>query len=57
MSRDTRGTRSAVGQRYHERIWSAIVTCKKQGRRFFQFLHQSIKACLDGQTPTSLLEG
>ncbi len=55
--RVTQGTRSAVGQRYHERMWTAIATSKKQGRVFFEFLCQSIEACLDGQTATSLLEG
>jgi hypothetical protein len=26
----TQGTRSNAGQRYHERMWTAIGTCKKQ---------------------------
>jgi hypothetical protein len=42
--RITQGTRSAVGQRYHERMWTAIATCAKQGRSFFDFLHTSIDA-------------
>ncbi len=53
--RITQGTRSERGQRYHERMWSAIATCTKQGRSFFQFLHESITATLAGQTPPSLL--
>ena len=40
--RITQGTRSERGQRYHERMWSAIATCAKQGRGFFDFLHDSL---------------
>ena len=53
--RITQGTRSAAGQRYHERMWTAIATCTKQGRSFFQFLHASIDAKLTGQTASTLL--
>ncbi|MCH8839318.1 MAG: transposase, partial [Planctomycetes bacterium] len=53
--RITQGTRSAVGQRYHERMWTAIATCGKQGRSFFHFLHQAISANLNGQATPSLL--
>ena len=53
--RVTQGTRSERGQRYHERMWSAIATCTKQGRSFFNFLHESITATLAGQAPPSLL--
>ena len=53
--RITQGTRSVVGQRYHERMWTAIATCTKQGRSFFQFLHVSIDAKLTGQTAPTLL--
>lgn len=52
----TQGTRSAAGQRYHERMWSAIATCGKQNRSFFQFLHESITANLNGQPTPSLLK-
>ena len=53
--RITQGTRSAAGQRYHERMWTAIATCAKQGRSFFDFLHGSIDAHLNGRTAPSLL--
>jgi hypothetical protein len=53
--RITQGTRSEAGQRYHERMWTAIATCDKQGRGFFHFLHESISAHLTGQTGPSLL--
>ena len=53
--RITQGTRSARGQRYHERMWSAIATCAKQRRGFFDFLHGSILADLAGKPGPSLL--
>ena len=53
--RITQGTRSERGQRYHERMWSAIATCTKQGRSFFDFLHSSIFAHLAGESGPSLL--
>lgn len=51
----TQGTRSEAGQRYNERMWTAIATCKKQNRNFFTFLHDSIKANLKKQPAPSLL--
>ncbi len=53
--RITQGTRSESGQRYHERMWTAIATCDKQGRSFFQFLHESLTAKLTGIAPPTLL--
>lgn len=53
--RITQGTRSEAGQRYHERMWTAIATCRKQGRSFFEFLHASINAQLSGAPGPSLL--
>ena len=53
--RITQGTRSAVGQRHHERMWTAIATCGKQGRSFFEFLHESIAARLNDQAAPSLM--
>lgn len=52
----TQGTRSRAGQRYHERMWTAIATCGKQSRGFFEFLHQSIEANLKQNEPPSLLK-
>ena len=51
----TQGTRGEAGQRYHERMWTAIATCKKQNRNFFSFLQASIIAKLQNQTAPSLL--
>ena len=53
----TQGTRSEKGQRHHERMWTAIATCRKQKRNFFSFLYDSITANLDGQPTPSLLQG
>jgi len=44
-----------VSQRYHERMWTAIATCNKQGRSFFHFLHDSINAKNNGRTALSLV--
>ena len=55
--RITQGTRGEAGQRYHERMWSAISTCRKQNRSFFDFLHESIAAKLAHQAAPSLLRG
>ncbi len=51
----TQGTRGEAGQRYLERMWTAIATCKKQHRNFFAFLHASITAKLQNQKAPSLL--
>lgn len=53
--RITQGTRGQAGQRYHERMWTAIATCKKQNRNFFSFLLASITAQLQDQPAPSLL--
>lgn len=53
--RITQGTRGEAGQRYHERMWTAIATCKKQNRNFFTFLYESVTAQLRNQPGPSLL--
>jgi len=53
--RITQGTRSTAGQRYHERMWTAIATCTKQHRSFFHFLHASLDAHLSSENAPSLL--
>jgi len=52
----TQGTRSLAGQRYHERMWTAIATCGKRNQSFFEFLHQAIEANLLGTKSPSLLK-
>ena len=53
--RITQGTRSESGQRYHERMWTAIATCKKQNKNFFTFLQESIQAKLSEKSAPSLI--
>ena len=50
--RITQGTRSDVGQRYNERMWSIAATCAKQGHRLFAFLYESISAHLASNPST-----
>lgn len=38
----TQGSRSETGQRWLERIWTAIATCTQQGRSVFRHLFESI---------------
>jgi len=52
----TQGTRSLAGQRYHERMWTAIATCGKQKKSFFDFLRVAIKEKLAGNQSPSLIK-
>jgi hypothetical protein len=54
--RITQGARGEAGQRYHERMWTAIATCKKQNGNFFAFLSDSITAKLQAGKGPSLLQ-
>src|ERR1035437_385222 len=51
----TQGTRSERGRRWSERIWTAIATCRQQGRSVFEFLGQSIDAYFARRPAPSLL--
>ena len=51
----THGSRSEAGQRWLERIWTAIATCTQQVRSVFEFLQQSVAAYFQGQTGPSLV--
>ena len=51
----TQGTRSEMGQRWCERIWTAIATCARHGRSVFEYLHQSILCHFQGLPTPSLL--
>jgi transposase len=51
----TQGTRSEKGQRWLERIWTAIATCTKTGRSVFTFLQESLSAYFGDQVGPSLL--
>lgn len=52
----TQGTRGSAGQRYHERMWTAIATCKKQNRNFFNFLLDSLLAHRNCSPAPSLIK-
>jgi len=51
----TQGTRSQRGQRWAERIWTAIATCTQQQRSVFEYLYQTISAYFAGQPTPSLM--
>ncbi len=53
--RITQGTRGDVGRRYHERMWTAIDSCKKQNHNCFSFLSPPITSQLENQPARSLL--
>ncbi len=51
----TQGTRSDRGQRWCERIWTAIATCTRQQRSVFEFLYQTVNNHFAGLPTPSLL--
>jgi transposase len=53
--RITQGTRGSAGQRWCERIWTALATCARQKRDAFVFITESIRAYYAGQPQPSLL--
>jgi len=53
--RITQGTRSARGQRWCERIWTAIATCAQQGRSVFEYLREAVNAHFNDQPTPSLI--
>ena len=53
--RITQGTRSEIGQRWSERIWTVIATCTQQGRSVFEYLTRVIEAHFHGEKAPGLL--
>ena len=53
----TQGTRSEVGNRWSERIWTVIATCGQQGRSVFAYLEAAVGAWFDGTEAPPLLPG
>ena len=53
--RITQGTRSERGQRWCERIWTAIATCTQQGRSVFEYLREAVSAHFHDQPIPSLI--
>jgi transposase len=51
----TQGSRGKTGQRWLERIWTAMATCAQTGRSVFTFLQESLAAYFAGQPTPKLL--
>jgi len=51
----TQGTRSEVGSRWCERIWTVIATCSQQGRSVFEYLSAAVDAWFHRADVPSLL--
>ena len=51
----TQGTRGPNGQRWSERIWTVLSTCRLQRRSAFEFLCDAVHAFLRGELAPSLL--
>jgi transposase len=51
----TQGTRSEVGNRWCERIWTVIATCVQQGRSVFDYLYAAVEAWFHQSEAPSLL--
>ena len=51
----TQGTRSEVGQRWSERIWTVIASCAQQGRSVFEWLQLAVAAFCNGEPAPTLL--
>jgi transposase len=52
--RITQGTRGQRGQRWCERIWTLIATCRQQGRSIHQALAHAVHAHFHGRLPPQL---
>jgi len=53
--RITQGTRSQRGQRWCERIWTALATCAQQQRSVFEYLRDAVTAHFNDQPIPSLI--
>lgn len=53
--RITQGTRGEAGQKWCERIWTAVGTCAQQARSVFEFIHDAVFAFLTGAPAPSLV--
>jgi transposase len=51
----TQGTRGSRGQRWCERVWTMIATCRQQKRHVFEFFCNAINAHFRQETAPSLL--
>jgi transposase len=53
--RITQGTRGDAGQRWCERMWTAVQTCGQQGRSVFAYLSAAVQAHFRSQPAPSLV--
>jgi len=53
--RITQGTRGQRGQRWCERAWTVLATCRDQGRNAFEFMYHAVLAHFTHQPTPSLL--
>jgi transposase len=51
----TQGTRGSRGQRWCERVWTMIATCRQQKRRVLEFFCKALNAHFQQETAPSLL--
>jgi len=51
----TQGVRGEMGNEWHERFWTTVATCRRQGRNVMSFLREAIFSFLHGLSPPSLL--
>jgi transposase len=51
----TQGTRGKRGQRWCERVWTVIATCRQQSRRVFEFFCNALNAHFRQEAAPSLL--
>jgi transposase len=51
----TQGTRGPRGQRWCERVWTMLATCRQQKRRVFEFFCNALNAHFQHETAPSLL--
>jgi transposase len=50
----TQGTRGEAGQRWCERIWTAVATCGQQGRSVWEYLEAAVRAWFHGEGAPTL---
>ncbi len=51
----TQGTRRSRGQRWRQRVWTVLATCRQQNRGVFGFFRHALNARFNHQPAPSLL--
>ena len=52
----TQGPRGKTGERWCERAWTAVMTCRKQSRSAFEFFREALRAYTNDAPAPSLLK-